>query len=334
MVGELVSVVIPLYNKEVHIAAALESVINQDYENLEIILVNDASTDSSLKISENILAKSKRSFTIINHEINRGKSAARNTGLDASNGKYIWFCDADDIAEKNLVSRLIGLAEEYNCDISFGGYKKHFEDGRPDEYELINLNDPQPLDGEKVMCLRMLSKISPVLCTTLFMKDLLTKYNIRYYEGCTAYQDIEFQLKAFCHATKFSYAPESLYIYIHSAEMGAIRENNTPEKDLKKYIDSTDAHFRAAEYISQHTKFDKVKFLADNMLIPEAIVRKFTFYARADDREKFASLLNDEKVRNSLRNSRKVLLKKPEIYLKAFMILHMPNLYFKLRKKA
>ena len=334
MASELVSVVIPLYNKELHIAATLESIIAQDYDNIEIIVVDDASNDSSHEISERILSRSNRKFRVITHNVNRGKSVARNTGLEASYGKYVWFCDADDLARRNLVSSLVAVAQKYDSDISFGGYTKHFENGVADEQELITIDDPQPLNNEQALYMRMVNKVAPHLCTTMFRRSMIEKYNLRYYEGCTAFQDVEFQLKAFCHAEKVSYVKDSLYVYVHSNEMGAVRENNTNDKDLRKYIDSTDAHYRAAEYISKHTKSERVKFIADNMLIPEAVIRRFTICAKANDREKFYLLLKDATTRNILRTSRRVLFINPEIYMKALMILYMPDLYFKLRKKG
>ena len=227
----------------------------------------------------------------------------------------------------------MSVAQKYDSDIAFGGYTKHFEDGRTDEQELVKINTSQPLSGEQALYMRMINKVKPHLCTTLFRRSMLKQYQLRYYEGCTAFQDVEFQLKAFCHAERVSYVTESLYVYVHSNEMGAVRENNTHEKDLRKYIDSTDAHYRAAEYISQHTKSERVKFIADNMLIPEAVIRRFTIYSKANDHKNFDLLVKDQATRNILKNSRRVLFMQPEIYMKAFMILYMPELYFNLRKK-
>ncbi len=77
----LVSAVVPAFNNGTHIAATLKSIIAQDYENLEIICVNDASTDETLKNAEEVLKNSGRKFKIINHEKNSGVSASRNTGI-------------------------------------------------------------------------------------------------------------------------------------------------------------------------------------------------------------------------------------------------------------
>ena len=108
----LVSIIIPTYNGENRIAKTLESIIAQDYGNLEIIVVDDVSTDDTVSTAKNILEKSGRKFMIIQRTVNGRQSASRNTGLDAANGKYIIFFDHDDLADKNFVSLLCADAEE------------------------------------------------------------------------------------------------------------------------------------------------------------------------------------------------------------------------------
>ena len=82
----LISVVVPVYNTEKRIAYSLESIIAQDYPNLEIIVVNDASTDATETNARHILENCGRPFSIITHKENRGETASRNTGMDAMNG--------------------------------------------------------------------------------------------------------------------------------------------------------------------------------------------------------------------------------------------------------
>ena len=89
----LVSVVVPAYNRAKRISRTLTSIIEQDYDNLEIIVVNDGSTD----IAKQILSGSKRQYRSINNDGNKGKSFSLSAGMDASQGKYIWFCDSDDL---------------------------------------------------------------------------------------------------------------------------------------------------------------------------------------------------------------------------------------------
>ena len=97
----LVSVIIPVYNVEKYLRRCLNSVIDQEYKNIEIILVNDGSTDNSLEIAISYKEKDKR-IKVFSQE-NQGLSAARNMGLDKSHGEYITFIDSDDYVSKDYV---------------------------------------------------------------------------------------------------------------------------------------------------------------------------------------------------------------------------------------
>ena len=97
---ELISVIVPVYNVEKYVEKCVESIINQTYKNIEIILVDDGSTDNSGKIIDNISLKDNRIKVI--HKENGGLSDARNAGLDICNGKYIGFVDSDDSIHKKM----------------------------------------------------------------------------------------------------------------------------------------------------------------------------------------------------------------------------------------
>ena len=334
MNGKLVSVIVPTYNGEKFIAQTLNSIINQDYENLEIIFVNDASTDNTLNIAEKILKNSTRRFKIINHEKNLGVSTARNAGLDASCGEYVCFCDGDDLLKKNFVSALMNEILKDKSDISFCGSLDRFE-GRADELHCVNIKESSPLEGEQALYMRIFKPIAPVLCSIIFRKSLILNNQIRFHDGCTAFEDIEFELKAFCHAEKVSFIRDCLYIYNlynHGPEIGSVRENDTDEKKLRRYIHSSQAHERLAEYLSLHAPSKRVKFMADNLLMPEAVIRKFTIEARRNDSAAYEKLCGDEKIREVLRRSKKILFKKPELFFKSLMLLYVPKLYYFLRK--
>ena len=329
----LISAVVPAFNNAAHIAATLQSIIAQDYENLEIICVNDASADDTLKKAEEVLKNSGRAFKIITHEKNSGEGASRNTGINSSSGEYICFCDGDDMMKENYVSTLVNLIRKYDCDISFGGMLDYFEDGRPEKFWPVNIKSENPITGGLALELRIKNLIAPHVCSMMFRKKFLDEINLRFSENCVACADIEFQWKALCRAEKVSFTHECLYIYVHSPEMGSIRDNNTAEKKLRRYIDSTGAHQRTAEYLSVHAPTEKIKFLADNLLIPEAVIRRFTIAARKNDEGAYKSLCRDKNLRKILWRARKIFFNKPEIFLKALIILFAPGLYYLMRRK-
>ena len=98
---DLVSIIVPVYNTEKYLSKCLDSIVNQTYKNLEIILINDGSTDNSKAICEDFAKKDKR-IQVINKE-NSGVSVSRNKGLSLAKGNYIAFIDADDYAELNYI---------------------------------------------------------------------------------------------------------------------------------------------------------------------------------------------------------------------------------------
>lgn len=112
---ELISVIVPVYNVESYVAECIESIQNQTYMNLEIILVNDGSTDASGDICDKYAAYDERIQVI--HKENAGVSAARNTGIESANGDYIGFVDSDDYIAPTMYEDMLKLMAEHDLDI-------------------------------------------------------------------------------------------------------------------------------------------------------------------------------------------------------------------------
>ena len=111
----MISIIIPVYNVIDYIEEALDSVIHQTYQNLQIIVVDDGSTDGSGLVCDEYAKKDKR-ITVI-HQENKGLSAARNAGLDIAKGEYIAFLDSDDAFHREMIEHLLGVAQNENADI-------------------------------------------------------------------------------------------------------------------------------------------------------------------------------------------------------------------------
>lgn len=111
-----VSIVIPVYNVEKYLRRCIESVRNQTYRNLEIILVDDGSTDRSGMICDQACERDPRILVI--HRENGGLSSARNTGIEAATGEYLTFADSDDYLSMNFVEKTVGMCERYQADIA------------------------------------------------------------------------------------------------------------------------------------------------------------------------------------------------------------------------
>ena len=113
----LVSIIIPVYNVDKYISSCIESVINQTYKNIELILVDDGSSDKSGEIIDNYIEKDSRIKVI--HKKNSGVSAARNTGIDVARGDYICFADGDDWLMEDYVEHLLDLCIDNDADVAY-----------------------------------------------------------------------------------------------------------------------------------------------------------------------------------------------------------------------
>lgn len=124
--GPKVSIIIPVYNTSDYLSQCLESLVGQTYRNLEIILIDDASKDSSPEICDQYAAKDSR--VIVVHKQNEGASFARKAGIDLASGEYVMFVDSDDWIENDTVSQLVDSAEMNKADCVLFSYMKEFED--------------------------------------------------------------------------------------------------------------------------------------------------------------------------------------------------------------
>lgn len=114
-INTLVSVIVPVYKVEKYLHRCIDSIINQTYKNLEIILVDDGSPDNCGKICDEYAEKDNRIKVI--HKSNGGLSSARNAGLDVANGDYVYFVDSDDYIDTKLVEDNLNLAIEHDADM-------------------------------------------------------------------------------------------------------------------------------------------------------------------------------------------------------------------------
>lgn len=202
----LVSVIVPVYNVEEYIDECLESIVNQSYNNLEIILVNDGSTDGSGKKCEQ-WAKIDSRIMIVNKR-NGGLSSARNAGLSCSKGDYISFVDSDDMVNEKMVQ--IALENICTADIlTFRYCNLHAND--VEKYEIRNIESNKYTGDEMAhMLLRGDDRASIPVWRNLYKRDLIK--NMTFVEGIY-YEDIAFSLYAYWSAQAVVSIDTPLYYY-------------------------------------------------------------------------------------------------------------------------
>lgn len=154
-----ISVIVPVYNVEKYLKKCVQSVLDQDFKDFELILVDDGSTDNSGSICDDYALKDSRIRVI--HKKNGGLSDARNKGTDCAKGKYITYVDSDDYISKEYLKTLNNLVEKYSADIAITGIKT-FTDG----------NEPK-INNRNIYCEKVYSGID-ALKNMLYQKDMDT----------------------------------------------------------------------------------------------------------------------------------------------------------------
>lgn len=210
MNNELVSVIIPVYNGEKYIAKCIESLLNQTYKDIEIIIINDGSTDATSMIVNNLIDKDKRINQIITN--NLGVSSARNCGIKVAKGKYITFVDSDDTVQNNYIEYLYLIIKKENCDIALTRYPNKIVD--ENKYEIDTSDDKVRFVKGSYAAKEMLSyKIVISSWNKMFKKDLLIDHSIVFNTDLSYGEGFEFVIKAFFNANKVAIGSKKIYNY-------------------------------------------------------------------------------------------------------------------------
>lgn len=199
---ELVSVIIPIYNVEMYLERCIDTVINQTYSNLEIILVDDGSPDNCPQICERYKLTDDRIKVI--HKANGGLSDARNAGIEQATGKYIIFIDSDDYVEKEMIEKLYLSIVSNEADVAIAGY----EPTSGIVYEQCD-GSVYADTSEKVL-FQLLSRYGWNACGKLVKKESLG--SLRFKKGIL-YEDYEFIPRLFLNSQKAVLINENLYHY-------------------------------------------------------------------------------------------------------------------------
>lgn len=206
-----VSVVIPVYNVEKYLCECVDSALNQTYENVEIILVDDGATDSSGLICDGYAQKDSR--VVVIHRENGGLSAARNTGLDAATGEYIYFLDSDDYIEKNTISDLVSTIEQEKADVVFFDGYVFYTDCELDENGYgYSRKREYGADNGRDLLLQLLDsdEYRTAVPMNMYRTDYLKDNGIRFYEGIL-HEDELFTFQVFNADGKIVHCKKELY---------------------------------------------------------------------------------------------------------------------------
>jgi glycosyltransferase involved in cell wall biosynthesis len=229
MQKEKISVIVPIYNVENYLNRCIDSIVNQTYENLEIILVDDGSPDDCGDICEQYSDSDKRIHVI--HKRNGGLSSARNIGIEYASSDYIVFVDSDDWLDLNMIELLYNIHKKTNAEIVECSYRNIYSNGIKEE----TLCSGKVIEADNIFALEGMldwKYFKPVAWNKLYKRGVID--NIRYPDG-KIHEDEFTTYKYFYNAKKLAYVDISKYNYDRS-RIDSITGEGFSEKNLDACI--------------------------------------------------------------------------------------------------
>ncbi len=256
---DLISVVVPVYNAEKFLKKSVESVLNQSYKNIELMLVNDGSIDDSEKICNDYALRDKRVKVV--SQKNGGPAAARNAGVRRATGTFVFFLDADDFIDDRTFETLIVEYDKHQPDLVMGNFRKLENNGEIINQKAVFTPDGEPFTGE----IKLLSKTDIADYVRHFLKhpsnhlvsycwarlyklSIIKDNNISAHEDMRLFEDFVFNLEYLKHANKITFVNKPLYTYVmpnnHVTASMAILDSDSLSHDMNIFKEKAVEFFR------------------------------------------------------------------------------------------
>lgn len=200
-----ISIIVPVYNAEVYLHQCVNSILTQSFNNFELLLVNDGSTDNSGSICDEFKKQDERIRVF--HRINRGVSYARNLGLDNALGEYVCFIDSDDWVEPNMLEEVVLNAKKNNAELVFIDIKHHYT-SESRVYKTYRWND-----NPQAALVDYLKKTRDVPGWALINRSIIENNNYRFPENLTIYEDFHLLVRLVYKSTAIAQVEKPLYNY-------------------------------------------------------------------------------------------------------------------------
>lgn len=338
-----ISVIVPVYNAENFLTESINSILNQTLTDIEIICVNDGSTDNSLTMLKN-MRKKNSCMKIINKE-NGGCGSARNAGLNHAKGEYVYFFDPDDYLAKNALEKFYYNAKNNCSDMVLSKIAWHWE-GESVRFDKPGFNldeiftdvdfDNFIFDYKSVKNYVLNSYFAPWM--KLYKTEFLKENNFQFQENIS-FDDVPFHIQTILKAKKISFIPEA-FCYYRVTNDNSVNNTSTNSADIFRICDIIEEfleenkllsefelefmNFKITQYllyiISSNSefyyKFVKYEFLKMNITnkkLPEKIIHQFNQVINSKNYEEYRKMCGEEPLKNSISKlSREVDILKKE----------------------
>ena len=269
--NKLITVIVPCYNVEKYIEKCIDSIENQTYKNIEVIAVDDKSTDNTLQVLKK-LEKKYSNLTVLENEKNSGLAHTRNYGISKAKGEYIGFIDSDDYIVENYYEELLKKAEDENADIVATNIELVYEDGQTPPLLV------KACDEEEVNKFNLINNgLAASACNKIVKSNLIKKY--LFLEG-KINEDVASIFPCLVNAEKVAYVDNVKYFYIQRTT--SIQNSEVTKKRLDM-LDSIDICFERIKDNPDYEKYKEVILYQQVALLYMVIIPKQKDYQKRQE---------------------------------------------------
>lgn len=325
---DLISVIVPIYNSSKYLEECINSILNQTYRNLEIILINDGSEDDSIKICEELKEKDERIIVI--NKNNTGVSDTRNMGIRVSKGEYIIFIDSDDIIDSNMIDLLYKAAGENNVDVVRCNYQEYNTNRKGNLYDLADKTfKKEEIKNVIPYFITNNKNIPAYICVLLIKREKIVEFDTKLY----FMEDTEFFIRLLLNINSIYFINQYLYYYRYNRQSASKNSKNV----VANILGALDSQKKIKEILSKNNLLDNALDRKMNSTAFSLIISKIKLLASKEMKnEEIRALLKGNEVKLILHNldlkdvSKKILV---EYVLLKNKLVNMFFLVIKLKKK-
>ncbi|MBS3200950.1 glycosyltransferase [Turicibacter bilis] len=241
-----VSIILPVYNVEKFLRKCLESLLNQTLDNIQIIAVNDGSTDNSLQI----LKEYEKKIIIINQE-NKGLSAARNAALKYVKGKYLAFVDSDDFMDKEMFSKMYYKAEQNQVPLVICDLLQYWDENKHQPFNKLQKDEERIYNKNELYQSLLTRELNCQVINKIYRTDIWQDNKIEFEEGIY-YEDIHLSFKVIEYYKEAMFINKPLYVYRMNSDSIT---SNFSEKKINDYINECN---KAKKHVLSHANCNEV----------------------------------------------------------------------------